>query len=197
MRDGVGEVGGEDDDAVRVAYQDVAGIDGHAAAGDRGVDLDGVVLDGVQRRGGAGAEDGQRHFGDGAGVSDAAIGDDAGGAAAEQAGHEDVAAAGGPGVAAAIHDQDVARLAGFDGLALGVLGVAEAGHDVDVLTRGDVADGGGGADHVVFVGAEAAHALHEDVAEAALEHLCGERGGADAAQGGQGFRVHGRVLRLA
>ena len=107
--DVVGERGGHDDDALAVADDDVAGHDEHARTRNRNVDVERDVA--VPQRCGVGRAEVRRDLerGDAGCVADAAVGHDAGAAAGQHPGGEDVADRAGAGLAPGLHDDDVAR----------------------------------------------------------------------------------------
>jgi hypothetical protein len=73
----------------------------------------------------------------------------------------------------------VANRRDFDRLPLRVFGIAEHGHRVHVLARGDVAQGEGRTDKIALIPRERTYPLHEGIAQAALEQLRRKGRGAD------------------
>ena len=184
------------DDAFVVADDDVAGIDRDAAAADRHVEVDRVVVDEVERRASAGAVDREIHRRDGAAVAHRSVGDEPRRAAHLEARRQDLAARGDAGFAAAVEHQHVPGRHALDGLALRMLGVLEALMLVEVLARRDVAHRERGADQIAAGGLrQPRDALDEDVAKAALEKLRAQRGDADVAQLLQRFGLDAHPLR--
>src|SRR6266704_6677979 len=98
-----------------------------------------------------------------------------GGAAREEPRHQDRAGAGDARLAAAIDDEHLPLGYGLDRLALRVLAAAERFDRIEILARRDVAQRRRLADHDAAGWMEGAHAFHEDVAEAALQHLRRQR----------------------
>ena len=160
-----------------------ARVNGHAAAPDRHVQVDCMVVDQVQGRAATGAVHREVHLADGTAVAHWAVGNQAGRAAHHQAGGEDLPAGRHTRFTAAVDHQHMAGRHAFDAFALRVVGVVEGADLVQVFPRRDVAHGEGGADQVAtrWVG-QACDALDEDVAETALEQLRAKRGDADMAQ---------------
>jgi hypothetical protein len=76
----------------------------------------------------------------------------------------------------------MSRRDGFDRLALRMLAILEDAHDVDVLARGNIAQGECRADHAPAAGGQPVHILHEGVAQTPRHQLGGERRRADARQ---------------
>jgi hypothetical protein len=168
--------------AVGVAHDHVAGKDGNAAAADADAEFGRVMRDQAQRRRRAGAEDRKAERLYRRGIAHAAVRDEARRTAHRKPGDQDVARGGGARIAAAIDHQYVARRDDFDRLALRMLGIRVRLDRVEVLARRDIAEREGRAEKVAPGWAERADALHEEVAEAALEELRGQGGGARLAE---------------
>jgi hypothetical protein len=168
---------GDHRDALVVADHDVAGIDRHLAAGDRHVEVDGVMLDQVGRRCRRGVIGGKGHARDLRRVAQAAVGDDAGCAALPQPRDQNPAGGGRRRVAAAVDHEDMSGRTFFHALALGMAAAFEYAQMIEVFPRRNVAQRIGRPDHRRPTGIEAMDALDEGVAKAALEQHGGERGG--------------------
>jgi hypothetical protein len=169
-------------DALAVADHDISRIDRDVAAGDRQVEVDRVMADQVRRRGRMGVVGREWEVRDLRRVAKPAIGDDAGAAALPESGEQDAAGRGGRTVLAAVDDEDGARRALLDPLALRVRAVFEDAQMVEILPGRDVAQRIGRADHRRRVRVDAVNALDVGVAEPALEQRRGEGGGRDGAQ---------------
>jgi hypothetical protein len=169
--------------AIPVANDDVTWIHRNTAATDRNIALHGVMLREVQRRAGAGTEHRELcHVADRSRIADAAITDQAGDAAHHQTHRKDLARESGACVAAAVDHQHMCFRRDLDCLALRVLRIGEHAHIIDILARGDVAQGESRPNQIARISAEWPHALHECIAQAALEQLRGQGCGADQAK---------------
>src|SRR5215467_8879414 len=182
LRHLLGNVLGDHHNALVVADHDVAGIDRHLAAGDRHVEVDGVVFDQVGRRRRRGVIGGKGHARDLGRVAQTAVGDDAGYATLPQPRDQNPAGGGGRRVAAAVDHEDMAGRTFFHPLALGMAAAFEHAQVIEVFPRRNVAQRVGRTDHRRPARIEAMDALDEGVAKAALEQHGGEGGGGDRRQ---------------
>ena len=183
-------MGRDDDDAIGVSDDDVSGKDRSISAADGLVDRNGLVVGQVRRARWAGVICRDVELGDGGGITEAAVGDDARTAAFHQPRDQYVPGRGGIRLFTAVHDQDVAFRAGFDGNALRMFGAAELGQLIAILSGGHVAQCEGGADHVLALPSDRMNALDNLVAQAPLEKgsgKCGDRNGHELVAG---FAVH-------
>ena len=128
-------------------------------------------------------------------VADRAVGDDARRAARVHPRGQDVAERARADLVARVDHQHVAGPDRLDRDALHVGPVVEVGLERQVLAHRDIAQGEGVADHPQL-GAHRDEAGQEGVAQAALEQLAGQRGGADPAQGllGRWREIAGRAV---
>ena len=175
----VGEMGGDDDDAVAIPQNDVAWKHRRIAATDGHVDLDRLMQGEIGRRRRAMVIGGNAEPGDLGGVAKTSIGDDAGDAALHQPRHQDRAGRGRARVLAAVHHQHAACRAILDRLALRMGVIPEHVDGVEILARGHVAEREGLTDHGRLVRTEGVHILHHLDAQAALEQGGGDGGGGD------------------
>lgn len=171
-----------DDHAVHIGHHDIAGIHRHAAASDRHIHIDRMMLRQIQRRTRAGTPDRQTQFRDRATVAHRAIRHHAGDAALGQTQRENRTHRRDRALATAVLHQYAARRRRFNGFALRMIRVLKHANVVDILAGRDVAQRERRADHVGRAGCrfdEWRDALQEYVAQAALEQLRGQRGRAD------------------
>ena len=147
MGDLLGDVGRDHHHALAVADHDVAREYRHAAAADRHVQVDRMMLDQVGRRRAALAIGREGELRDLGRIPQAPVADHAGGAADHHARHQDAAGRRDARVAAAVHHQHAAGRNVLDGLALRVGAVGEHVERVDVLARRNVAQRVGRSDH--------------------------------------------------
>ncbi len=186
--DGIGDVRRNDHDAFGIADHDVAGNDRDFAAGDRHIEIDGVMLDQIGRRRRMRMIGREGRCRDLRRVAKAAVGDDAGGTALPQPRQQNVAGRGRGMITPAVDDEDMAGRALLDALALRMVAVFEHAEMVEVLARRDIAQRIGRPDHVRHGAAlNAMDAGDEGVAEAALEQHRGQRRRGDCFQ--FGFRA--------
>ncbi len=170
---------GQDDHAVGVADQDVAGLDRHAGAGHGDAGLPRNVPAAEDGRVDGGVVDRDLQSGQGGAVPDRAVGDDAGRTAYLGAQGQDVADRARRLVAAGLDDEDLVRPDGLDRPALRVHPPAVARGQV--LAQRQVADGPGVAGHLLFR-AGGAQAVQGEAVQAAFARDRGQRGRGDLAQ---------------
>ena len=99
-----------------------------------------------------------------------------------QAGQQDVAGGGRTCILAAVDHKNLACRYGLDRLALGMIVIVIGADAVDILTRGNIPQGEGLADHVAVMGCQTADALETLIAQPTLQKLCGQGRGADMRQ---------------
>jgi hypothetical protein len=138
-----------DHHAVTVAQHHIAGKHRDIAAGDRHVDIEGLVKRQVGRRRRCCMVGRHVQRGNSCGIPKATVGDDAGRATKRQPGNQDRAGRGGARILAGIHHQNLAGRAGFHRDPLRVLGITEDGDRIAVLAGHDVAQSKGLPNHVV------------------------------------------------
>ena len=165
----LGVLGLDDQDAVAIAHQDVARADDLAAHADGEVDLTGAVLVGTVGDDALGIDGEVGELGQLIPVTDTAVDDEAGNAAAAGIGGHDLAAQGAAHAAAGSDDQHVAGLSQIQSLvehqvvtggALHGEGGAQQGRGVHGAKLG--LDGGEAVHAVVDVGhGDAAEGLHQ------------------------------------
>ena len=196
VRDLVGEVGRDHDDAVAITENHVTGKHWRVAAADRNVDLDRLMQGEIGRRARPVMKRREAEPRDLGRVAEAAVGDDAGAAALHQPRHQDRTGRRRARILAAVHHQHRAHGTILDRLALRMRTIAEYLDRVEILPRRHVAQREGLADHGRLIRAQGMHILDHLDAEAALEQRGGNGGGGDGFQlvaGGVAEFGHGYV----
>ncbi len=188
-----------DDHALGVPDHDVAWKNRRVAAADRHIDVDGLVQRQIGRRRGTFVIGRNGQPGDLVRVAEAAVRHDARDASHHEPRHEDRAGRGGARVLLAVDDEDGARRAFLDGLALRMGAVTEHLYGIQVLAGRHVAQRERLADHGAGLRVERMHVLDELPAQPALEEGRGQRRGADGLQlvAGFGFQRTHVSLRLS
>src|SRR5262249_38375253 len=153
----------DDDDAVAVADNDVARIDGHTAAADRQIQVAGMMHDRARRRGGPPMVGGQAGLENALSVAQSAVGNDPCAAASFEPSNIEITRRCRTRIAARIYDQHVAWRAGLHRLALDIHACRGAGA-VLVLACWDETQGEGDPDYARSVRADRSYIVHEHAA---------------------------------
>lgn len=164
VEDFIDNGGGDDEDAVALADEEVAGGDGDGADADGDLVV-GAHHEGADTGGVAAAEvDADGHGGEIRDVAHAAIDEDAGTATDDEARRDHSAGDGGVAFSAGVEDEDVAG-EGFFGGAVVKLRAGGVEFLAEVFAIGEVADGAGPADEAA-VGVEGGEFVDEAEGEA-------------------------------
>src|SRR6516164_2265117 len=164
---------GRDDDAIAVANDDVAGIDGDATAADGQIEIDRLVHNRARRRARPPQVAGKACFQNALRFPEAAVGDDAGAAARFQPADIEIAGGRSPWIATRVDNEDISRWAFLHRLHLcpAAIGCVWTGL---ILARRDKAHGEREPNHARLGYAKRIDVLHEHVAQPAPVEDSGE-----------------------